>query len=71
MTQSRIHQPAREFLARKRAEGKSTREALRCLKRHLIRRIWLLLNESEVDLSMSNPVNPQRGSLAPQFAAVA
>ena len=71
VTQSRIHQPAREFLARKRAEGKSTREALRCLKRHLIRRIWLLLNESEVDLSMSNPVNPQRGSLAPQFAAVA
>lgn len=71
VTQSRMHPPAREFLARKQAEGKSTREALRCLKRHLIRRVWLLLNQSEIHLSMSNSVNPQRDSLAPQIAAVA
>jgi transposase len=31
------------YLARKHAEGKSRREALRCLKRHLARRIWRLL----------------------------
>jgi transposase len=37
VTQSRVHTPARDFLARKRAEGKSNREALRCLKRHLAR----------------------------------
>jgi transposase len=71
VTQSRVHPPARDFLARKRAEGKSTREALRSLKRHLARRVWRLLNDSEIDLSMSNPVDPQRGSLAPQIAAAA
>jgi transposase len=71
VTQSRVHPPAKEFLARKRAEGKSNREALRCLKRHLVRRVWQLLAKSEIDLSMSNPVNPQRDSLAPQIAAVA
>lgn len=42
VTQGRMHPPAREFLARKRAEGKSNREALRCLKRHLARRVWRL-----------------------------
>jgi transposase len=35
VTQGRLHEPARAFLARKEAEGKSRREALRCLKRHL------------------------------------
>ena len=32
-----------DYLARKTAEGKTTREAIRCLKRHLARRIWHLL----------------------------
>jgi len=32
-----------DYLARKEAEGKSRREALRCLKRHLARRAWRLL----------------------------
>ena len=31
------------YLARKQAQGKSRREALRCLKRHLARRVWRLL----------------------------
>ncbi len=31
------------YLARKQAEGKSRKEALRCLKRYLARRIWQLL----------------------------
>lgn len=31
------------YLARKQAEGKTRREALRCLKRHLARRVWTLL----------------------------
>jgi transposase len=70
VTQSRIHAPAREFLARKRAEGKSSREALRCLKRHLIRRVWLLLNDSEID-SCVKTVDTQRGSPAPHFAVAA
>jgi transposase len=49
VTQARVHPEARAYLARKRAEGKSTREALRCLKRHLTRRVWRLLNDSEID----------------------
>src|SRR5215217_1576060 len=31
------------YLKRKQAEGKSRKEALRCLKRHLARRVWKLL----------------------------
>lgn len=70
VTQSRMHAPAKDFLARKRAEGKSNREALRCLKRHLARRVWRLLNDSEIDRSVTTP-DSQRGSLAPHFAVVA
>ena len=40
MTQARMHPEARAFMARKRAEGKSHREALRCLKRHLANVIY-------------------------------
>ena len=36
------------YLARKQAEGKSRREALRCLKRHLARRVWRLLHTPAV-----------------------
>ena len=39
ITQARTHPPARAYLERKQAEGKSRREALRCLKRHLARTI--------------------------------
>lgn len=70
VTQGRMHPPAREFLARKRVEGKSNREALRCLKRHLARRVWRLLVDSEIDKSMTT-VDSQRGSLAPQIAVAA
>ena len=31
------------YLARKQAQGKSRRDAIRCLKRHLARRIWHIL----------------------------
>jgi transposase len=40
VTQLRIHEPAKEFMARKRAEGKSKTEALRALKRHLTRVVF-------------------------------
>jgi transposase len=39
LTQIRIHPPARDYIARRRADGKSGREAVRALKRHLIRTI--------------------------------
>jgi transposase len=37
------HPPAKAFIARKRAEGKTWREALRALKRHLARVVFRLL----------------------------
>jgi transposase len=43
VTGARCHHQSRDYLDRKRAEGKNTREAIRCLKRHLARRIWRLL----------------------------
>ncbi len=46
VTQGRVHPAAREFLARKQAEGKSRMEALRCLKRHLARAVWQALRAS-------------------------
>jgi transposase len=43
VTRARCHQPTRDYIARRRSEGKSTREAIRCLKRYLARRVWRLL----------------------------
>ena len=39
-TQARYHPPARAYLERKQTEGKSRREAIRCLKRTLIRVVF-------------------------------
>jgi len=41
--QARSHPPAQAFVARKRAEGRSWREAIRALKRHLARVVFGLL----------------------------
>jgi transposase len=43
VTRARCHQETIDFIARKQSEGKTHREAIRCLKRHLARRIWQLL----------------------------
>jgi transposase len=40
ITQARVHPPARAYLERKQSEGKSRREALRCLKRLLARVVF-------------------------------
>ena len=40
ITQLRIHPPARNYITRKLAEGKTKREAIRCLKRQLVRTIY-------------------------------
>ena len=40
ITQARVHPAARDYLERKKAEGKSNREAIRCLKRQLARTIF-------------------------------
>ena len=49
VTRARCHPETQTYLDRKRQEGKSTREAIRCLKRHLARRIWHLLQPPHPD----------------------
>jgi transposase len=43
IVQGRTDPQARAYLARKQADGKSRREAVRCLKRYVARRVWHLL----------------------------
>jgi transposase len=43
VSQGRLHPPARDYLARKQAEGKSRMDALRCLKRNLARTVHTTL----------------------------
>jgi transposase len=52
ISKSRHDPQTAAYLARKHAEGKTRREALRCLKRHLTRRIWRLLQPA--------PTQPER-----------
>jgi transposase len=70
VTQGRCHAPAREYLDRRQAEGKTRREALRCLKRHLARRVWRLLIQSERGRSIT-PSTLRETCSGPQFAATA
>jgi len=50
VTQGRVYPPARAYLERKQGEGKSRREALRCLKRQLARTVYNTL-KSEPSLT--------------------
>ena len=43
ITRARCHPETRDYIARRRSEGKSTRETIRCLKRYLVRHVWRLL----------------------------
>jgi transposase len=57
VTRARCHPPTREYIARRRAEGKSTREAIRCLKRYLTRHVWHLLRAAPTRSKTSPPTN--------------
>ena len=46
LTQGRMYPPARAYLKRRRAEGRTAREARRALKRHLVRRVYRAWIES-------------------------
>jgi transposase len=54
ITRARIDPQTRAYIERKRSEGKTNREALRCLKRHLARRFHRLLS--------TPPAHPDRGT---------
>ena len=56
VAQGRFHAEARAYLERKQAEGKGRMEALRCLKRHLVRRVWQLLRASTAITSTTTPL---------------
>jgi transposase len=51
ITQARIHPPAREYLDRRMAGGKTDREARRCLKRHLANVIFRTLQGGDPTMS--------------------
>jgi transposase len=48
ITQGRVYPPARAYLERKQNEGKSRREAIRCLKRQLARTVYTTLKSESV-----------------------
>jgi len=56
ITQARIHQPARDYLARRVGEGKSSREALRALKRYIARSIYRILTTGLLEVPRGRPV---------------
>ena len=58
LSRARTDPATRAYLDRRHAEGKTKREAIRCLKRHLARRIWRLL------YSTIEPVPPPDRTLA-------
>ena len=39
------HQPTRDYLARRTAEGKSKKEVIRCLKRYVAREVFAVLRQ--------------------------
>jgi transposase len=71
VAQGRHHPPAKAYLARKEAERKRRLDALRCLKRHLARRVWLLLRDAphpdqdtHTHMTKTNNVNGPAPALA-------
>jgi transposase len=57
VTRARCDPPTQHYIARKKAEGKTNRDAIRCLKRHLARRIWHLLQPPPPVLNNSPNIN--------------
>ncbi len=42
----RWHQPTKDYMARRVAEGKTTKEVIRCLKRYLVREVFAVLTQT-------------------------
>jgi transposase len=59
VSKGRLDPDTAAYLARKQAEGKSRREALRCLKRHLARRVWRLLQPPREHLALAASPPPR------------
>jgi transposase len=59
VSKGRLDPETAAYLARKQAEGKTRREALRCLKRHLARRIWKLLQPPLATAALADTTRPK------------
>jgi transposase len=59
ITQIRSHPPARDYYQRKLAEGKTTRDALRCLKRQIATTLWKLLQPDPENTSSRHRKSPK------------
>ena len=55
VTQIRCHEPARLYIERKMSEGKTKREAIRCLKRQLVRVVFNTLKIHQLSTTESLP----------------
>jgi transposase len=66
VNKGRLDPATAAYLTRKQADGKSRREALRCLKRHLARRVWHLLQPTFPDHAThpSPPPSPTHRAIA-------
>src|SRR5215217_6533301 len=68
VTRARCHPETRDYIARRRSEAKSAREAIRCLKRYLARRVWRLLQPptpSEKSLNLLTRSDTRSGADRP------
>lgn len=54
------HQPTKDYAARRRKDGKTRAETIRCIKRHLVREVWQALKR--IAATDTGPAQP-RGTL--------
>jgi transposase len=67
ITRARIDPQTRAYLDRKRAEGKTNREALRCLKRHLARHVHRLLSMPPAHPDRRTRIQPNSAISVPRL----
>src|SRR5829696_2150090 len=63
VTKGRLDPETAAYLARKQADGKTRREAIRCLKRHLARRVWHLLQPDPATTIATGTQTPRPRSI--------
>ncbi len=64
VTQARCSPQAKAYLARRTSEGKTRREAIRALKRHLVRAIWRQWQRCQTDPAPETALSANPTSLA-------
>lgn len=45
------------YIERRRRDGKTTRDAIRCLKRYLARQVWNLLRAPAPEMALDHNIN--------------